>query len=600
MSSSPAHYLRELRGDRWPSRHVYVDTEARQDSSARFVFMLACAILGDAAGDLVAAEGFVTPEDLWRWVDAVSVAGGELRVWTHGLEFDLAVTRARSCLTDLGWAPQRFAMREHGGWWQWRRGDRRLTLCDSQSFLGNASLETVAGDLGITADDRPRLPTVDDPPELWWERCRADVWTLREALRRVFAWYGAEGFGSLQLSGASQGMAAYRRRWMPPRSILVHRNADARAAEREATWAGRCEAWRWGSVAGPLEEWDYELCYPRIAAAGVPVRLCERRGAGGDGYVRLEHGIATTGAPVAPCRTPRGIVYPVGRFVTTLWEPEVELIRRSGGSWLPIAGWTYELAPALTAWADWVTDQATNHPSPLVRRITKQWSRTVIGSFGLRYPEWDVWSEDDPAGDVRAVPYHDGERDSQLLFLGGVVYEQGDMVESENACPQVQSYVWSCARVALWDAMLAAGLEHVAYVDTDSVIVSAAGGERLRGWSGDAGVSDLAKRALPPWSSGDPVRRRPPLRVKGRYDSAEIYGARQIILPRETRVAGLRKDATRTGASSWRADVWEMMPGGLGGPEEARTRRRYFTLRRGELHRDRVVGGATRPIRVVS
>jgi hypothetical protein len=210
---------------------------------------------------------------------------------------------------------------------------------------------------------------------------------------------------------------------------------------------------------------------------------------------------------------------------------------------------------------------------------------------------WDVWSTDDAEGSVQVVPYRDGDEDSELLFLGGVVYRMGDLAESENACPQVQSYIWSRARVLLWEAMLAAGLEHVVYCDTDGLIVTRAGGDRLRVWSG-AGVGDLAVTgdADDHGGSGDPVR-RPPLRLKARYPWAEIHGTRQIILPRETRISGLRRDARRTGPTSWEADVWATMPGGgLGGLEAARTIRRSFTLRRGELRRNRMPGGATRPI----
>ena len=50
----------------------------------------------------------------------------------------------------------------------------------------------------------------------------------------------------------------------------IHRiqqwHLGALAVERRACWTGRCEAYRWGEVKGPLHEWDFELAYLRVEA----------------------------------------------------------------------------------------------------------------------------------------------------------------------------------------------------------------------------------------------------------------------------------------------------------------------------------------------
>lgn len=594
MAATHAHYLRRLVAARWPRRMIYLDAEAYHLPGGRFLFMVAAAIADDrdTAGEL--AAGYTDSADavledagaVWEWIDH-RCGRGETRVWTHGLEFDLAVTRARRHLARLGWEAERFAIRDHAGWWRWRKpGGRLLVLCDSAGFLGNAGLEQVARDLGAEQAPRPSSPL---DREGWVRRARGDVWIMREAVRRLLEWQAGEGGGGPMLTGSAQGMALYRRRFLPERELLVHDDQAAGDAERDATWAGRCEAWRWGRVDGPLEEWDYEQCYPRLAALGVPVCLSRASRRPGEGYTRLARVEATTALPVAPMDGgDRGVVYPVGRFETTLWEPELELLEETGGGYRVLEEWWYRLGDPLSAWSAWVCDQALDHPSPLVRRVAKQWSRTVIGSFGLRYQAWVPFSDDpglEATGDtIAVVPMGVGGAESSLLYLAGQVYERGELEEGDNAMPQVQGYVWSLARVALWRAMVRAGLEHVVYVDTDSLIVTAEGARRLARWRLPGGG--------------------PRLRLKGRYSWIDVYGSRRLIIGDQAedagspRVSGLKRGARQVAPATWEAEVWETgLAGGLGGLEEYRARVRTFNLVLGELRRDREAGGQTRPVR---
>jgi hypothetical protein len=545
---------------------------------------LSAGLVDDAGGDQVTAwdelgDGLLDtdPAGVWEWVTRWTRDRGETRVWLHGLEQGLGLTRARHHLTRLGWRVDGFAMREHSGWWRWRKGERLLVLCDAASFLGNASLDAIAKDLG--AEVSLSSPDTALDGRLALLEARGRVWVLRSALRRVWGFYELEDFGSLQLTGSSQGMGVYRRRFLPDRAILVHHEEEARLAERDATWAGRCEGWRWGRVGGPLEEWDYELCYPSLCSAPVPAILTAHPVPGGT-YTTLNRCRVTVRDPVVPMAGgDRGVIFPVGTFETVLWEPELELAREHG-SVIVEERWVYELDGVLADWSEWIRDLALHHPSGLVRRIAKQWSRTVIGSFGLRYQSWEEWSSEVGLevgpDDIAVVPYRGDDGDTQLLYLAGDVFELGEEQDSENAVPQIQGYVWSRARVALWQAITAAGRENVVYVDTDSLIVTGEGGRRLEEWAEDS------------W---------PRLRRKARYDWIEVYGSRQLITPEGVRISGLKRGAERTGESSWEVTVEETMPGALGGAEGGRVRRRRFTLGRGELRRERLSEGLTGAIR---
>jgi hypothetical protein len=579
---------------------VVFDTEAWHLPGGRFDYMTAYAIAytlkDDGSYTPDDAAWCDTPGDLWQWITD-RCTGGELRCWAHNLEFDLAVSRGRHILPSLGWRPderQPFAVRDHGSWWRWRRPGALLVQTDSMGFLGGMGVDTIAKEHGL---ERPALPDSPLDVEGWRRRCQFDAWVVGEALRRVIGWLDAEDGGSLALTGASQGMTLYRKRFLPERTVLCDPDEERREAEREAVWAGRCEAWRVGEIAEPLVEWDFENAYPRIAEAELlPVKarhvapgavpattLREAREAGDAVLARVR---VDSDTPVAPAVWRDRIVFPVGRWEAWLWDPELDLLASSGAGVEVLEARPYVASPVLHDWAVWILEQAGGHPSPMIRSMAKQWSRTVIGSFGLRYPMWELFSDEQSArsggDDIRIGVMVDGERAYRTLDLSGTQYVQSGEAEGESSAPSVMGYVWSRCRVMLWEAMLSAGLENVVYVDTDSLIVTRRGDVALR-------KADI-----------------PFLRVKGDYTGATIYGPRQLILKtregrRRLRVAGAPRDAKEAGGDQLSGEVWTGLnadtPGSTG--DAARMQPRLFRLGvTGPANRRRAGGGMTREVRI--
>lgn len=533
---------------------------------------------------------FYSPEELWTGIASACAPRGETRVWAHNLAHDLSISRAWAILRGMGWesGPRDFAVTAESCWAVWRRGDRRMVLSDSVSFLAGAGLDLIARDLGL---ERRVLDST--PLELGSlaERCRIDVRVLSGALAELLEWFDQVGAGSLSRTGPGQAMNHYRRRMMPPRSIVAHSCEPALEAERAAAYCGRCEAWQWGDLAGPVDEWDFTLAYPRIAAAEpLPARFSHpidnptpsvlaRHAAAG--YQVLIAGQVDTPEPVVPTRLADGsIAWPTGRFDSVLWDCEADLVARSGGLVTADRAWAYRGDMVLAEWAGWAVDQAMGGaPSPLIARVVKSWSRTLIGRFALRYPTWELYSDSpfvDAYGpdDVALVRSTNDGVDTALLWLGGRVYEQSELVESDSSVPAITSRVSALARVRLWEAMQVAGSEHVAYVDTDSLIVSAEGSRRLMRAQIDG------------------------LRHKQRYRGATIYGVRALMLGDVVRAAGLSRKATRTGDRAWSQEVWERWQSEPGRAGSVAVFAHTFTLRQGDGRRRRLAGGRTTAIAV--
>src|SRR4029077_16166479 len=113
-----------------------------------------------------------------------------------------------------------------------------------------------------------------DTLDAWHARCKADAAITQAAVLELLAFIRGHHLGNWQPSGAGMGYAGRRHRFLNHK-VLVHDDAPALAAERDAMHAGRAEAWWHGKAAGgPFTEWDMHMAYTRIAAeCDLPVKL---------------------------------------------------------------------------------------------------------------------------------------------------------------------------------------------------------------------------------------------------------------------------------------------------------------------------------------
>jgi hypothetical protein len=589
----PVHYVRSNERSASPRCYVYLDTEAHRapvDGGERQTWRLACTAHDhrrdgpDNWRDPERAR-HETPEQLWDWVTARCKVGERCVLVAHNLGYDLRISRAFYLLPALGWHADRVRIEDQSTMIRWRNGKRTLLMVDSLNWIP-APLAAIGDDLGMP---KPDLPDEDDSDAAWWARCEADVTILRAAWRHVLAWCREQDCGMWQPSGAAQAWSCWRHRFMTHR-VLVWPDADLRALERRACWAGRAEAWRVGTFdAGPYVEWDHVTQYLRIAEdyelpvsyGGYDTRpSLERALELADRIAVLSRCTVTTDVPTVPTELDGRIVWPVGRFDTVLWDCELRMALDAGARVDVHELHGYERAPALSEFARWLTPFAvgeTPDVHPLTRRVAKHWSRALIGRFGVRYRQWNDYG--DRLGDDVALHHvtdgTTGER-FRLLMLADRALREGEPIEGENAVPSLLGYVMAVSRVQLWAAMTCAGLGNVLHVDTDGLIVTPAGDRRLRD------------------------RKLPGLRRKRAWSSLEVLGTRQLVLGGQLRIAGVSRASAREGVRTFAGDVWSTLGGDLAGADAGAvtvTARRWV-LRELEHRRQVRRDGSTFPLAV--
>lgn len=590
---APAHYVRHNQVTRVPRAFIYLDSEAmqREERGGQVqTFRLAVAAVDrryhhrDGWRDREWAT-FLTIGECWDWIESQCHAKARTILVAHKLDYDLRITDAFTELVARGWELKGIRLNTTQAWAQWKHGTRTLVMVDSLSWV-NIGLAKVGTMLNIPKLD---LPEWDDTNEAWLARCTRDVEILATMYRTLVDWVRSDDLGNWKATGAGQAFAAYRHRFMSHR-LLVHDDDDARAAERKAGWTGRCEAWRWGKLQGsPFTEWDYSAAYARIGAeCAVPIRLAgELRGGslsrldeGAKGYAVLAQCDVTTSVPTVPANLGDRIVWPIGSFSTTLWDTEIALARERGATVTPTRGWAYRTAPAVADFCQWclaILDAPEGEINPIVRTAVKHWSRALIGRFGSRYSTWEEYGRM-PDNDVALGLANDPDTGEvwKALQLGTKLLRQTAEFDSADAVPSVMTWVMAEARRRLWYAAEAAGLDNVAYLDTDSLLVDRVGHERL-------GAANL-----------------PGFRVKGQWRNVEVLGPRQLILSGELRASGVPRGAHRVDDQTWEGDVWSGLGASIaaGEPNVVRITARRLRLVGRDARRTHVAGGLTEPLAV--
>lgn len=592
-----AHYLHAQKSSRIPRRFIFFDTEAHRDpipggESQRW--RLGCAAYVkwrevSRSWSPVEPVRYNTQDELIDGITEWSRKDARTVVVAHNLAYDLRISGLLPGLLVRGWKIEKPTFTSQHVSFEAVQQSRRLVFVDSLSVVP-ASLATVGGWLGMP---KLPLPDEDDTAEAWFARCETDVGILARAYMAVINFLHEGDLGGWGRTGASIGWHTLLRKHLTTK-VLVHGRSDVRAAEASAMYAGRAEVWRHGVQApGPFYEWDYKMAYGAVCRdTALPSMLIDEvRGvslsrvrAGGDSTRWLIECDADCPVPILPTSDDAGIFWPTGRLRGWWWETELLCAEQAGADITPRRAYRYRSAPWLASWAQWAWDVAEDDSTPEARvigRVAKQWLRTIPGRTAMRYKSWEdrgaAWSPG-----VSYMPLLDlttGDRGAALQ-LGDQRWEAWSSEWWGEALPQVLSYVMAETRVRLWQAMTVAGMENIVYVDTDCLIVTRTGHDRL-------------SKSVPNGHLGS-------LRFKQQHRLLELVAPQLIEGSTYRRLSGVPRGARRTSQSAYDAEVWEGLTTSMaeGHPDRVIVRNAGFDIKGVDLRRLHLPGGATAPFTV--
>ena len=592
------HLLHEMKSSRVPRRFVFFDTEAHRTQAKgleRQTWRLGVTLevhwqSKERQWSRPILTRHATPETLWQVIVRSAREDSRTVVVAHNLSYDLRIADGFTWLPRLGWSIEKLVLApEHVGF-DAAEGRNRLVFIDSTTTLPQ-SIDSLGKLLEI---DKPKLPTEGDSDETWFGRCAIDTEIIAHAYLTIVDALRSQDLGCWARTGAGIGWNTVIRRHLNAK-VLVHEDDALRTIEQEAIYGGRAEAWQWGRLRREKwHEWDYELAYAAVAGTEtLPAYYQDHVASLSLRHIRrtypatrwLCHAHVSQSQPLLPARDEHGTYFPTGTLTGWWWDCELIMAEDYGAEVTVIEAHRYKGEPWLQTWASWVQDLVADTSSPQAKVLgvaAKHWQRSVIGRSAMRYGNW---TEVGPAY-INGVSYMD-TLDLESGVLGATFQAGGRRWESfertwwDQALPQLLSAVSAHCRVRLWNAMQVAGPQHVAYVDTDSLIVDSQGSERLRLVTGNEGLGSL--------------------REKSTIARLDVWAPRYVTSPHFTRIAGVGSDRERTGPHKYRSSVWERLPEALAGghPDEVQIRKVVAEMALEDWHRIHLPSGNTRPYSVV-
>lgn len=548
------HYIKPLTQTQIPKSHIILAacselggdrsgyTQTWRRASAYFEYP------SESNAWRIGRRNYAVLDDLWREIHIHANGTGLTFLWVHDLQWTARVTGLLEALGAMGWRLDAFALNPGATWMVWRRKRHTLKVVDVLSIWPH-SIDKIGSWFGMGRKD---MPSHDGTDMAWSAYATATREILVTAVQSYLDWVKVNELGTLAVTGNAQAWKAFRRRFLTY-GVSVHSEPDVRALERRAMWTGRAEAfWRGSLLREVVDEWDFSMAHNEIARTHpLPVfpHMPIYQGQPWDqlwtlpSHDSLAEVEIETDVECVPASSGDGIVWPVGRFRTTLWGPELRLALEQCKSVRLIRGTIYRTEPVLYEWAEWVRAHMAADDSVIPawqKDILKRWSNTLVGRFGMRYPRWTkVGRSQTSTLSVATLNDGTGADLGQLVQIGHDLWEESGWVEPHDCAPMITGYVMSAMRAKLWRLMRAIPREALLYVDTDSVLVP------------DGARKLMAKLARRPEFAG--------LRLKRSWDGLSIYGPRQLVTGQEVRVSGLPKTAQRLGRNEFEGEVTESL-----------------------------------------
>lgn len=597
MLDGSAHYLKPAGRTYTPAAVIFFDTETHQDQ--RQALEVHTLRLWEAqivrrrdrrrAGEHLTATG-TEAEPLAVSIDAWASYGESTWLYAHNVGFDLTVTRLASHLGDLGWVlSSRFSVGGDSIWAVMHKGPREKTVTEQRGRQKVTRTRTVWAHTLTIADSgslfpgpladlgqhvgiaKPMLPAEDDSHEAWAARCHADVDILRVAVLTMMDWWDAQDLGHWTVTGAGQAWQCYKRT-LAPRQLVIDHDPQILEIERRAVYGGRRDAFRTGPLPpGRYAEVDFTAAYPTVAASfPLPAKVAcpisdEHRRLALRGRVpggMLAEVTICTSVPRWPVRAGGRVLYPVGRFKTTLAAPDIQAAADAHVLEAVHDGYLFTLTNHLRDWArqvlEWVNDKTGKIPA-VVKVWAKLASRAVIGKFGQR--GWSTVPYVGPPCDGWSV---EQTSDLNTGMRGVITGVNGDYWLSwadqrgEHERPAVLAWVEAHVRCRLGAVIAGPYGAGIVQCDTDGVMVSHTVLGQLAAalpdrWTGGRSTPAGTPEIIEAWNdSAYPLQ----FREKTQFARGVVYGPQHVILDGKPRFAGVPKGAWQTGESTWMARLW--------------------------------------------
>ena len=429
-------------------------------------------------------------EALWGWIIAHAPYKARKWIFVAGLEERFLAADGWKHLVEWGGQCKRLSLDDQRVIYEWSHDSKTIRFVDANNLFRGK----VDGP-GATITVK-RVSLASPAPDRQSEGIGAGN-SCRHLLQTLHTWITFvrdEDLGNFAPTLAGQAWNAWRHRFYRHR-IYHHGKPRVMSLEREAYRGGRNESYYFGDLSGvPWTLLDIRSMYPSIMAkTPLPFNLISTGKELTQTGLRkmlaqfgvIAHCVIRSDEPYYMVKGTQGCTFPTGTFSATLSTPEI-IHALDNKHFLGCRMWAaYEQAILFSDYVQFfwgARRDAEQRGDTLRAMICKLLMNSLYGRFGMRYqnwepdggghmPGWDKWSEiDAQTGEI-----------SNYRAINGMIEKQMGWIEGNNILTAICTHITAWGRDRLWQIMQRAGREHVAYCDTDSVIVDSDGLKNLEG-----------------------------------------------------------------------------------------------------------------------
>lgn len=483
---------------------------------------------------------FYTIDEFIQIFDGLLSNRSKLYVFAHNIGFDVRVLNLPFEFANMGYLSQPPIINQRTFIWSIKSDNGSAVFLDTANF-GVISVSQLGDDLGFD-----KLDINFDTAKLdeLLHYCIVDCQVLEKFIIEYLKFINTYQLGSFKVTIASQSLTTYRTRFMnnPP---IIHCHEKAIQLERKGYHGGRTECFFIGEISGKDFYYvDVNSMYPYVMSSdNLPVEFLgytefvplDYLGARLSRYYVIADVFIETDKPIYPLVNDHKLIFPVGRFRTILYYDELQNAYSANRIKYAYGCSVYRRGELFRDYVDFFYGRKRHYAetgNKSQRTIAKLFQNSLYGKFGQLQPyRYKIGTTDkDIVWRIPCFNAETGEHTQEIAWFGDI-YKEGKVGETTFSFPAIAGAITSKARFVLWKYMETAGLDHVYYVDTDSMIVDQQGYDNIQ-------------HLLDEYELGK-------LKLEKSGNSLVIHGSKDYEFAGESKTKGIPKTAEMIANNRW-------------------------------------------------